>query len=92
MIPSIRPAARLSKLCANPDRLDLPRTPNHHFAFGYGEHFCLGAHLARLELRVFLEEFTARNLIFEMAGPVERARSNLAAGIKRIPVHVAIPT
>lgn len=76
----------------NPDRLDLARTPNHHLAFGYGEHFCLGAHLARLELRVFLEELLARNLNLELTGPIERAASNLAAGIKRMPMRVAIQT
>lgn len=76
----------------NPDRLDLARMPNHHLAFGYGEHFCLGAHLARLELRVFLEELLARNLNLELTGPIERAASNLAAGIKRMPMRVAIQT
>jgi cytochrome P450 len=75
---------------AQSNRLDLTRTPNHHLAFGYGEHFCLGAHLARLELRVFLEELMARNLGLELTGPVERAPSNLAAGIKRMPIRVAI--
>ena len=42
------------------DRLDVTRTPNHHVAFGFGTHFCLGASLARLELRVYLEELLAR--------------------------------
>jgi len=74
----------------HPNRLDLSRMPNHHLAFGYGEHFCLGAHLARLELRLFLEEMVARNLNLELTGTVERAASNLAAGIKRMPVRVAI--
>ena len=65
---------RDEEVFANPDRLDLARMPNHHLAFGYGEHFCLGAHLARLELRVFLEELLARNLNLELTGPIERAR------------------
>ncbi len=77
---------------ANPDNLDLSRTPNHHLAFGYGEHFCLGAHLARLELRVFLEELMARRLKLELTGEVERSRSNFAAGIRRMPVRVGIQT
>jgi len=83
---------RDDEVFADPDRLDLARTPNHHLAFGYGEHFCLGAHLARLELRVFLEELIARNLYLELTGAVERSASNLAAGIKRMPIRVAIHT
>jgi cytochrome P450 len=74
------------------NRLDLTRTPNHHLAFGYGEHFCLGAHLARLELRVLLEELIGRKLVFELTGTIERCASNLAAGIKRMQVAVAIQT
>jgi cytochrome P450 len=77
---------------AHSNRLDLARVPNHHLAFGYGEHFCLGAHLARLELRVFLEELLVRNLQLELTGPIERAASNLAAGIRRMPIRIAVQT
>jgi cytochrome P450 family 142 subfamily A polypeptide 1 len=45
---------------ADPESLDVRRTPNHHLAFGLGTHFCVGAGLARLEIRVFLEEFVRR--------------------------------
>ena len=44
----------------DPERLDVTRHPNHHIAFGFGTHFCLGASLARLEIRVFFEELLAR--------------------------------
>lgn len=70
------------------DRLDLARTPNDHLGFGWGEHFCLGAHLARLELRIFLEEWIARGIAVEVAGAVERMASNLAAGIKHMPIKI----
>jgi cytochrome P450 family 142 subfamily A polypeptide 1 len=45
---------------ADPERFDVTRTPNHHIAFGFGTHFCLGAALARLEIRTFFEEFVRR--------------------------------
>jgi cytochrome P450 len=70
-----------------PDVFDLSRTPNDHLAFGHGEHFCLGANLARLELRVILEEATRRIPDVELAGPIERLRSNFVAGIKHMPVR-----
>jgi cytochrome P450 len=71
---------------AEPDRFDVARTPNDHVAFGHGEHFCLGANLARLEMRVIFEEVSRRMPDIELAGPVERLRSNFVAGIKRMPV------
>ena len=85
-------ANRDQEIFLHPNRLDLARTPNHHLAFGYGEHFCLGAHLARLELRVFLEELMARKLNLELTGAIERSASNFAAGIKRMPIGVTIHT
>ncbi len=70
----------------DPYRFDIQRHPNDHIAFGYGEHFCLGANLARLELRVMLGELLRRMPDMAAAGPVERLRSNLLAGIKHLPV------
>ena len=69
------------------DRFDVGRTPNEHLAFGPGgPHFCLGANLARLEIRVMFEELLRRLPDMELAGPVARLRSNFINGIKHMPV------
>ncbi len=70
----------------DPDRFDAGRTPNDHLAFGHGEHFCLGANLARLETRVMIEEVLARLPDMEIDGEVSRLRSHFVAGIKHLPV------
>ncbi len=65
------------------------RTPNDHTAFGlHSPHLCLGAHLARLELRVMFEEMARAWSSIEMAGDSERLRSNFISGTKRLPVKV----
>ena len=74
---------------AVPFRFDLARTENDHMAFGRnGPHFCLGAWLARMEVRLVFEELIKRIDHLEPAGPIERLRSNFIAGIKRLPVKV----
>jgi cholest-4-en-3-one 26-monooxygenase len=71
----------------DPFRFDVERSPNEHIAFGGGgPHFCLGANLARLEMKVLFEELLRRLPDVELAGPVERLRSNFINGIKHIPV------
>jgi len=72
----------------NPDRFDVARSPNPHVAFGFGEHFCLGAALGRLEARVFLEELFARFATIELAGDPVRLRSNELNAWKRMPVRL----
>lgn len=73
----------------DPYRFDLRRQPNAHLAFGLkGPHYCLGAWLARLEVRVTFEELLARVRTIEPAGPIERLRSNFISGIKHLPVRV----
>ncbi|MEX2251736.1 MAG: cytochrome P450 [Acidimicrobiia bacterium] len=73
----------------DPYRLDLNRSPNDHVAFGRGgPHFCLGAHLARLEVRVVLEELAARVSSIELVGEPVRLRSNHINGIKHLPVRL----
>jgi cytochrome P450 len=80
-------ANRDEDVFAGPYRFDIERQPNNHVAFGYGEHFCLGANLARVELRVMLSELLRRLPDMQTAGPPERLRSNLLAGIKHLPVR-----
>lgn len=76
----------------DPFAFDVGRTPNRHMAFGPGGvHFCLGAHLARLELRIVFEELLARDVELELTAPPERLRSNFFNGIKRMPVRVRYP-
>jgi cytochrome P450 len=72
---------------ADPDRFDIGRAPNPHLAFGGGgTHFCLGANLARVEASAIIPEVLARLEDLELAGPVERVRSNLMNGIHSMPV------
>jgi len=70
----------------DPYTFDVTRSPNNHIAFGIGEHFCLGANLARLEIRVMFEEILKRMPDIQLAGPVRRLRSNFINGIKEMPV------
>ncbi|OBA80672.1 cytochrome [Mycobacterium sp. 1164966.3] len=73
---------------ADPDRFDIGRAPNPHLAFGGGgTHFCLGANLARAEASAIIAEVMSRMDGLELAGPVERLRSNLINGIRSMPVR-----
>jgi cytochrome P450 len=75
----------------NAERFDVGRDPNPHMAFGSGgPHVCLGAHLARLEVRVMFEEMVPRLRSVEITGPIERLRSNFINGIKHMPVRVQL--
>jgi cytochrome P450 len=80
-------ANRDEEVFADPDVFRIDRNPNHHIAFGVGEHVCLGAHLARLELRTAFAALRERLVHAELAGPVERARSSFVGGIKRAPMR-----
>jgi len=66
-------------------RVDRMRNP--HIAFGVGEHYCLGAHVARLELNVIFRHLLPRLAEVELAGLVSRLRSNLIGGVKRLPIR-----
>jgi cytochrome P450 len=73
----------------DPYRFDIRRQPNPHVAFGYmSPHLCLGAQLARLEIKVLLEELLPRLVDVQLAGPIDRLRSNFISGIKRLPIEI----
>jgi cytochrome P450 len=75
----------------DPYRFDVGRRPNEHVTFGPGgPHFCLGAHLAKLETKVLLQELLPRLKHIEPTGPVQRMRSNFVNGIKHMPVRVEL--
>ena len=71
-----------------PFEFNISRNPNPHIAFGIGEHFCLGANLARLELKVIFSQLAERLDHFELAGPMERLRSSFVGGIKHMPIRL----
>ncbi len=74
----------------DPDRFDIGRTPNAHMAFGGGgPHFCLGANLARMEIKVMFERLLDRMPDIHLDGEVQRLRSNFINGIKHLPVAFA---
>ena len=75
---------------SEPYRFDIHRTPNPHVAFGLmSPHLCLGAQLARMEIKVLLEELLPRLAGAKLAGPIDRLRSNFINGIKRMPIEIS---
>ncbi|MGH3239148.1 MAG: cytochrome P450 [Spirillospora sp.] len=75
----------------DPHRFDVTRSPNDHITFGKGgPHYCLGAALARLEMRIMFEELLPRLSGVQLAGDVRRVRSNFVNGIKEMPITVTL--
>jgi cytochrome P450 len=73
----------------DPFTFDIHRSPNDHVAFNLrSPHLCLGAQLARMELKLLFQELLPRITSVELAGPIERLRSNFICGMKRLPVKV----
>jgi cholest-4-en-3-one 26-monooxygenase len=83
-------ANRDAAVFRDPQAFNIDRAPNEHLAFGYGAHFCLGASLARLELRVMFEELLPRLPTLKLVSddPPPRRPSNFITGIESLPVEV----
>jgi len=80
-------ANRDEEIFKDPFEFRIDRQPNRHLGFGIGEHFCLGSHLARLELQVAYKYLLPRIEEIELTGPVERLQSSLVGGVKRLPIR-----
>ncbi len=81
-------ANRDSEVFARPYDFDITRHPNQHLGFGAGPHFCLGGPLAKLEIRLAMEELLERYDGIEITGPVERVQSTFVGGLKHLPVRL----
>ena len=80
-------ANRDESVFEDPYKFLADRKKNPHIAFGVGEHYCLGAHVARLELQVIFRHLLPRIAEVEVAGPIDRLRSCLICGVKRLPIR-----
>ena len=80
-------ANRDEEVFEDPFSFRIDRQPNRHLGLGVGEHFCLGAHLARLELAVAYKYLLPRIEEIELAGPVSRLHSSLVGGVKHLPIR-----
>jgi cholest-4-en-3-one 26-monooxygenase len=80
-------ANRDEEVFEDPFEFRIDRRPNRHLAFGVGEHVCLGAHLARVELETVFRHLLARLAEFELSGPVKRLTSIINGGIKQLPLR-----
>jgi cytochrome P450 len=80
-------ANRDPEVFADPDRFDVARRPGEHLAFGHGPHFCLGAHLAREQMRALFAAVLERMDDLELAGEPARLRSNFQNGLKHLPIR-----
>jgi linalool 8-monooxygenase len=81
-------ANRDEEVFKDPSRFDLTRDDVPSLGFGIGEHYCLGARLAELQLRVFFGEFLRRYPEAAPCGAVRRMRSNFISGIKELPIRL----
>lgn len=85
-------ANRDEEVFDHPFTFDIDRDPNRHIAFGYGEHFCMGAHLARRSLRAIVAELARRVEHWEITGEPEWLTGSFVVGLKHLPVRYRIAT
>ena len=71
----------------DPHRFDIGRSPNRHLGFGWAEHYCLGAHLARASIKALLAQMASRIESMEHAGPADYVASSFVVGPKHLPVR-----
>ena len=89
VVVSFTSANRDGSVFAEPHRFDVRRSPNPHLAFGHGPHFCLGAQLARVQMRALFTELLRRTSALELDGPPALLRSTFQRGVKRLPIRWA---
>jgi cytochrome P450 len=87
VVVSFSAANRDEGVFAAPDVFDIRRNAKAHLAFGHGPHFCLGAHLARVQMTALFTEVLSRTDWIEPAGEPALLRSNFQRGVKRLPVR-----
>ncbi|MEI7992778.1 MAG: cytochrome P450 [Actinomycetota bacterium] len=80
-------ANRDEDVFANPFTFDVGRTPNKHLAFGFGVHYCLGAMLARMELKSMFSALVPRIKSIELAGEPQISKSTFVSGLKHLPIR-----
>jgi cytochrome P450 len=80
-------ANRDEEAFADPFTFDVGRDPNRHLAFGFGAHYCLGAALARIEIRALFAELLPRLESIELAGPAQLTATTFVGGLKHLPVR-----
>ena len=83
-------ANRDSAVFADPYTFDIGRSPNKHLSFGFGVHYCLGAMLARMEIKAMLAEMVKRVEKFELAGEPALMKTTFVGGLKRLPVSYSM--
>ncbi len=87
VVVSFTSANRDEALFTDPDSLRIDRQPNPHLSFGHGPHFCLGAQLARAQMRALFAELLRRTKTLEPDGTPALLRSNFQRGVKRLPIR-----